>query len=389
MSFIRNLTAEPRKRLMLGCGAFAGVLLITLGVFASNGWLPNTEPMTGKKTGWFGRELPKHATSAWNPFPPPPPTPQLSKEYVYAGSRLLAVEDASAVAASPADIAIWRPSTGEWKVMGQAGSSSYSLAFGLGSLGDIPLVGDPDGDGKTDLTVFRPGTTSTFYVWSSAGNTYWGFNWGTTTYNDRELLGDFDGDGKSDYAIARPNTSGAGSLTWWVRTSSNSSHFAVGWGNPSHKLAHADYDGDGKTDIAVFDPSGKIFYVINSTDLSVSELSVGYDGTVVSSDYDGDGKADPAIYVPSTATWYVRQSTTNSVVSTVWGNNGTSGCTSTCIPVHNDYDLDGKTDFAVFDDNITPPALAIWTIRRSSNGSTRTENFGTVGDIPVPAFYRR
>lgn len=48
--------------------------------------------------------------SSWldtvNPFttaPPPSPTPQLSKEYVYAGSRLLAVEDANANAAPPAD----------------------------------------------------------------------------------------------------------------------------------------------------------------------------------------------------------------------------------------------------------------------------------------------
>ncbi len=44
-----------------------------------------------------------------NPFlepTTPTPTPQLSKEYLYAGSRLLSVEDANANAAPPADLAV-------------------------------------------------------------------------------------------------------------------------------------------------------------------------------------------------------------------------------------------------------------------------------------------
>jgi len=367
-------------------GALGIAFLVTLGVFASNGWLPSTDPMTGRKTGWFGKELPKNASSSWNPFaaPIPNPTPQLSKEYVYAsGSRLLAVEDSNANAAPPADIAVWRPSNGYWMVMGQTGSQATTFQFGMS--GDTPVPGDFDGDGKTDFSVYRPGDPSIFYVWRSGAANYYGYGWGNSS--DRPTSGDFDGDGLSDPAIARPDT-GTGTLVWWITTSSNSSHFAIAWGNPSHKIAPADYDGDGKTDVAVFDPGGKIFYVWNSSDSTVSELPVGYDGTVVSSDYDGDGKADPAIYVPSTATWYVRQSTTNSVVSLVWGNNGTAGCTGSCsalTPVHNDYDLDGKTDFAVWDN----ASSAVWTIRRSSNGTTRTETFGTTGDIPVPAFYRR
>ncbi|MGD9630595.1 MAG: FG-GAP repeat domain-containing protein [Pyrinomonadaceae bacterium] len=373
-----------RRKLYTALGIAAGSLLVIVGVFAANDWFPKTDPISGQKFGWFGKKLPKnYSASVWNPLPPPSPTPQLSKEYLYAGSRLLAVEDANAVAAPPADLAVWRPTGGVWMVMGQTGSATTTLGFGLSS--DVPLIGDYDGDGKTDFSVYREGSTSTFYVWPSGPTSWYGFNWGIT--NDDPAVGDYDGDGKTDYAIVRPNT-GAGVLDWWVRTSSNSSHFSVAWGTLAHKPAPADYDGDGKTDVAVFDPTGKIFYVYNSSDSSVSELSVGYDGTIVSSDYDGDGKADPAIYVPSTATWYVRQSTTNSVVSQVWGNNGTSGCTGSCtalFPVQNDYDLDGKTDLAVWDNG----SSAVWTIRRSSNGTTRTETFGTTNDIPVPAFYRR
>ncbi len=56
-----------------------------------------------------------------NPFLPAPlpdPTPALSREYLYSGSKLLAVESAGATAAPPADIAVWRPSTGDWWVHG-------------------------------------------------------------------------------------------------------------------------------------------------------------------------------------------------------------------------------------------------------------------------------
>lgn len=368
-------------------GVFAVALLVTVGVFAANDWFPKTDALTGAKTGWFGKKLPKNTTaSAWNPFPPPSPTPQLSKEYIYAGSRLLAVEDANAVAAPPADIAVWRGSNGNWMIQGQTGSATTTFGFGGGWLGDIPLVGDYDGDGKTDFTVWRPGTTqAVFYVWPSGPTSWYGYSWGLPT--DIPVVGDFEGDGKTDYVVARPE-SGLGALHFYVLKSSDLNYYLVNWGTHTDKPAVADYDGDGKSDIAVFRQSEETFYIIRSSDGGQYSVDVGYDGTIVSSDYDGDGKADPAIYVPSTATWYVHQSTTGTTVSQVWGNNGTSGCTGSCsalVPVQNDYDLDGKTDFAVWDN----ASSAVWTIRRSSNGTTRTETFGTTGDIPVPAFYRR
>jgi len=271
-----------KAKLITSICIFIGVLILSLGVFAANNWLPRTDLLTGKRFGWFGRPLAKNAPSAWNPVPSPTPTPQLSKEYIYAGSRMLAVEDKNAVAAPPADIAVWRGSNGNWMVMGQTGSSSYTMGFGSSSLGDIPLVGDYDGDGKTDLTVYRPGTQSVFYVWPSGPTSWYGYNWGTT--GDIPTVGDFDGDGKTDYVIGRPS-SGAGTMTWWILYSSTMGYTSVTWGSNTDKLAPADYDGDGKTDLAVYRPGDETFYIYRSSDSVVQYADMNVVGShVVSSD---------------------------------------------------------------------------------------------------------
>ncbi len=143
-------------------------LLAGIAIVANQGWLPHTDDSSGKKTGWFGRELPRDASSIWNPFaaPPPSPTPQLSRSYIYAGSgnRLLTAEDKNATAVPPADLGIWRPKTGEWWIM-----NSGQTVYQYGRDGDVPVKGDFDGDGKTDFSVFRPSENYWYLHRSSDG----------------------------------------------------------------------------------------------------------------------------------------------------------------------------------------------------------------------------
>ena len=230
------------------------------------------------------------------------------------------------------DIAVYRPSTGTWYIRGVG-------KFVYGDRTDIPVPADYNGDGQTDIAVYRP-STGTWYI-RGVGK----FVYGVRT--DIPVPGDYNGDGKTDIAVYRPSTG-----TWYIR--------GVGkfvYGARTDIPVPGDYNGDGKTDIALYRPSTGTWYVRG---LASVVYGVATDRPVPA-DYNGDGKTDIALYRPSTGTWYV-----HGVEKVAYG-------VRTDIPVEGDYNGDRKTDIAVF---------------RASNGTwyvrgLETVAYGDSTDIPV------
>jgi hypothetical protein len=210
------------------------------------------------------------------------------------------------------------PTSGQWWYMQSSNSQSFGWNWGRAT--DVPLLGDYDGDGKEDLTVWQQATGSWFTALSKYGFAGQNVQWGVR--GDVPVPGDYDGDGKTDQAIWRPyDTSSPGCSPsapcigyWWRRSSATGGSLPVfQYGEAGDVPVPADYDGDGKTDMAVWRPSTGQWCIVWSSGTGPGNNGHGADAfqwgaptdiPLAGLDYDQDGKSDLVVYRPQTNQWY-------------------------------------------------------------------------------------
>lgn len=258
------------------------------------------------------------------------------------------------------DVSLWRPTTGTWYAGLSSNSTMYVQPWGL--TGDKIVPADYDGDGRTDLAVRRP-SDNNFYVFNSSNSTVEVRNFGIV--GDVPIPADYNADGKADVAVWRPSNG-----TWYLSLSGSGIFYVMPWGFSTDKPAPADFDGDGSSELAVFRPSDGKWYSFNTVSGTINVTEWGVNGDLpVQGDYNGDGRADYAVYRPSNNTWYRQNSNDGAVSSTQWGLAGD-------FVVPGDYDGDGRSDVAVW-----RPSDATWYVNRSGSGLF-TQTFGLLGDTP-------
>ncbi len=245
-----------------------------------------------------------------------------------------------------------------WSIKFSGTGQEIKLHFG--EYGDTPVPGDYDGDGVTDLAVWRKydkdeyrGPYSEWIIKRSSDDQVITIPWGNPT-GDLPAHADYDGDGITDVAVARESDN-----TWHIRLSGGGTRtevfmpypddaFFFNWKKePDHYSVYpapADYDGDSFADLAYFRPVNAEWKIKQSSNGQLITQTYGqhareydmfYDfGTP--GDYNGDGTDELAVWRASSETWHVK--------------NGQSVSQGYRLetPVPGDYNGDGKDDFATF-----------------------------------------
>ena len=293
-----------------------------------------------------------------------------------------------------------RNSTGGFQSVGPFGNAST----------DLPQPGDYDGDGKDDVCVFRRttvvGSDTFFYLVRSSDGTFQAVKWGVVgpvingSASDLPIPRDYDGDGITDMAVFRPGAASGQQAFWYYRSTANGFvQVSIPWGTTGDGSATldipvpGDYDGDGKCDVAVyrFGMAPANYYIIRKSSDSTALFQPWGDfqtDWILPGDYDGDGKCDFAAARIGTASsplyWNILRSSDGGRTERLWG-------VGADVPVQGDYDGDARVDIAVYRRGASTSASSFFYIVNSLGGTTTSVPFGlgsvAAGTPPYPNYF--
>jgi hypothetical protein len=260
-----------------------------------------------------------------------------------------------------ADLACNSYSGGSWHMALSTGTA-WNTAWWYGPPPGGPAsrycaVGDFNGDGKSDLAC-HPYSGGDWHMALSTGSGWTSVWWGggpvLAPYNymtSQCLVGDYDGDGRSDLAC-----SSYADGVWQMALSTGSGWNSPWWGSGPTSgypmtCSAGDFNGDGKTDLACY---AYYWQMSLSTGAgwagpwSGGGPTPGYTmtGQCSAGDFDGDRKADLACYSYSVGTWFVTTAGAGWISNTMWGGGPSPSApmTGQCLP--GDFNGDGTADFA-------------------------------------------
>jgi dipeptidyl aminopeptidase/acylaminoacyl peptidase len=224
--------------------------------------------------------------------------------------------------------------TGVWHLRHHDGRLT---SFYYGSPGDVPFLGDWDGDGVETPGLHRQ---SDGFIYLRNSNTQGvadiRFFFGNP--GDIPLAGDFDGDGFDTISIYRPSEARI-----YVIDQLGSNDGGLGaaaysylFGNPGDKPFVGDFNGDGVDTVGLHRESTGMVYYRDSNTQGIAENTFVYGDPgdrLVAHDWNEDGRDSPAVFRPGNNTVYFRFLNANGVADAqyIWGAPG-------WLPVAGDFD---------------------------------------------------
>lgn len=257
------------------------------------------------------------------------------------------------------DISVFRADKSSWLINYSSDNKTAKQAFGLPT--DMLAPADFDGDGRTDYGVFRA-SEGAWYIWNSSTNDLRVERFGTN--GDVPVPADFDGDLKADLILWNANG-------WTVKRSSDGRTVEIASENTDKGGVPmlADYDTDGKADLTIFvKSSGTWRILLSSTGETVTvKFGNGANDSAMMGDFDGDFRADFAVY--NQGVWTIRNTRTGEI-STIQSVAGEA--------VIGDFDGDNRLDATIYQNGR-------WTLRQSAGGLVKIRELGANGDLAIPS----
>lgn len=139
--------------------------------------------------------------------------------------------------------------------------SGQSRALRFGQAGDVPLVGDFDGDGWDEIGVFRPSDLTWYVDTTMDGQADTAFIFEGMQATDMPLMGDWDGNGTATPGFFRPSD-----VSWHLRASLTTGKedwpvFQFGLQNDLPLVG--DWDGNGRDLSAIYRPGEGLAFKMN------------------------------------------------------------------------------------------------------------------------------
>jgi len=171
---------------------------------------------------------------------------------------------------------LYRPSSGIAYIRNTLDTGFADLEWFMGIPGDIPLLGDWDGDGIDSFGVYRNGTVFLRNDLSTGPADVAPYSFGIP--GDVPFAGDFDGDGIDTVGLHRPTTGQVFMGNSQVTSVADLEFF---FGNPGDMFVSGDWDSDGIDTVGVVRPSTDTFFFRNANDQGFADGQFGFDGDLV------------------------------------------------------------------------------------------------------------